>query len=207
MTEELDPRIISDVNYTARETLQSLKKVGLNPIALIEHYNPKHAYAPEDIELNLHDYEDRIFARGMVMVKDKYFDTYYKEITNDYAKIAARYFLMPEPAFYRNCKECNFNLFDMKAIYPHVSYKMIAYRIADEYRCATTQWFNGQIQRLYKNDDVNVNNLTYRDMSRVAHEALRSPEGTYTFQPNNVFRMTSWKIADNKVQILCFWED
>jgi hypothetical protein len=208
MTEELDPRIVSDVKDVVKDTLRFYRnQVKLNEVVGIEHYKPTHAQTSEGIKLNLHEEEDRIFARAMVMMKDKFFDTYNQEITNDYAKIGARYLLMPEIEFYRNCKECNFDLFALKNIYPHVSYKMIAYRIADENRCATTQWDNGQIRRLYKNNDVNVNNLTHRDLDRVAREALKAQEGTYTFQPNDFFRMTGWKVGENMVQILCFWED
>ena len=208
MTKALDSRIVSEVKDLVKDTLRFFKnQLKLNVVVGIEHYIPTHAHTSEGIKLNLHEEEDRIFANGIIMVKDKYFDTYAKEITDDYAKLGARYLLMPEIEFYRNCKECNFNLFDLKNIYPYVSYKIIAYRIADENRCATTQWDNGQIRRLYKNDDVNVNNLSHRDLDRVAREALKAQEGTYTFQPNDFFGMTGWKVAENKVQILCLWED
>ena len=116
---KLDTRTTEVVIALAKDLARAFRKEKQDTLDLINRYTPSNSSVSEGIALNLPEEEDRIFARTMILIKDIYQEIHKESLENDYSVIGARYLLMPERQFIRNCEECNFNLFDLKRHYPH----------------------------------------------------------------------------------------
>jgi hypothetical protein len=189
------------------EVAADYRRLSIDVVEAVNSHKAVHLGTTEGLEFNLPQPEDRLFARAMMVVKDKYYDIYGERLDNDDAVVPARYMLMPERKFTRLCSEYDYNIFELKNAYPNVSYNMIAQHVADIDKCFVCQWKQGRLEKRFAHHSIPTVTIPYKVLSRIGDAALKADSGSYQEDLSDAVRIHGWRISDTTAQIICFGED